>query len=138
MTLKNTKGYVIIESVSDGDKLTQKCECSVYEKEASVIVFYTETEESLAGDVKTSLKITGKTVNLVRRGTYSSNMWFEEGVAAGFRYNMPYGHIDMSLTTKKLDVKKTPGKLEIRLEYDLFNGSDNTKNIMKITIEMGN
>jgi len=51
---------------------------------------------------------------------------------------MPYGNIDMSLTTKKLDVKKTPGKLEIRLEYDLFNGSDNTKNIMKITIEMGN
>ena len=138
MTLKNTKGYVIIESVSDGDKLTQKCECSVYEKEDSIIVFYTETEESLAGDVKSNLKITDKAVNLVRRGTYNSNMWFEEGVESGFRYNMPYGYIDMSLTTEKLVVKKNTDKIEISLEYNLFNGSDNTKNIMKITIEMGN
>ena len=77
MTLKNTKGYVIIESISDGDKLTQQSECSVFEKNDAVIVFYNETEDSLAADVKSTLRINGDSVNLVRKGSYRANMLFE-------------------------------------------------------------
>lgn len=138
MTLKNTKGYVIIESISNGDKLTQKNECSVFEKDNSVMVFYNETEESLAADVKSTLRITEKSVNLVRKGSYRANMLFEKGLKTGFRYHMPYGYIDMHLTTFGVSVKKEENSVTAKLDYELFNGSETTKNTMNITIEMRN
>lgn len=138
MTLKNTKGYVIIESISDGDKLTQQSECSVFEKNDAVIVFYNETEDSLAADVKSTLRINGDSVNLVRKGSYRANMLFEKGLEVGFRYHMPYGYIDMRLKTSGVAVKKEKDRITVKLDYELFNGSETTKNTMNITIEMRN
>ena len=51
---------------------------------------------------------------------------------------MPYGYIDMRLKTSGVAVKKEKDRITVKLDYELFNGSETTKNTMNITIEMRN
>lgn len=141
MISKNTKGRIYIESVSfdsDGQsKIMQSEECTVFEKNSEIFVFYSESEDTLASDVKSKISISDEGVNIVRKGTYRSNIFFKEDYTCNFRYSMPYGDIDMSVTTDALHVSCDEKYIRISLEYKLNNGKDNTKNKMNIKIEKG-
>lgn len=132
MILKNTKGRIEILSETADDKITQKGDCNIYEKGEEIIVFYSEEEQTLSGDVKSTLKIKKNQIDLIRKGTYSSNMIFYEGYEHSFCYNTPYGGIDMKIKTKSI---KFFSPYQFELVYDITNGGETSENRMKITIE---
>ncbi len=134
MTLKNTKGYVIIESVIDNERITSECKCDIYDKEERTIVFYREGESTLAADVKSTLRIEKSRVTLSRSGSYSSCMFFEAGRRCCFSYNMPYGTIEMEIRTKRLSIERTGAQTLVNIEYSMNNGSEISENRMSITV----
>ena len=139
MISKNIKGKIYIESISsdsDGtNKIVQTEECTIFEKSGEIFIFYDESEDTLASDVKSKIKISDDSVNIVRKGTYHSNILFKEGYTCNFRYCMPYGDIDMSVKTDIVKVVNDEKNINISLEYMLNNGEADIKSTMNIKIE---
>ncbi len=86
--------------------------------------------------VTSKIKTEGKTVTVTRMGEFSSEMVYREGETTSFLYKMPYGSLDMSLKTKKAEVKISDNGGEIFLDYSLLFSGTETKNSMRIEIKL--
>lgn len=139
MISKSIKGRIRIKSIQtegcESQTILQTADCTLFEKSGDIYIFYGESEDTLAGDVKSKIKISSDSINIVRKGTYRSNIMFKENYECKFRYYMPYGNIDMSVKTSKADVSTAEKKITIRLVYVLNNGESDIKSRMNITIE---
>lgn len=131
MILKNTKGKITIISENSDGKIEQISDCNIFLKGEEMIIFYSEDENSLDPDVKSTLKIRKDRVELIRKGSYTANMVFFEGHEHSFCYYTPYGVIDMKIKAKKVHFSND----RLDLVYDITNGDDTNENRMEITIE---
>lgn len=81
------------------------------------------------------IKVDGAEVTVQRSGEIKSNMKYTAGKVFEFQYNTPYGAIEMSIYTDKLEYALNEDGGVITLEYILDTGGDKYKNNMKIIIE---
>ena len=115
----------------DGDEVFDVSEpCKFLFKRNTAYILYK------SDGVTSKIKTEGKTVTVTRMGEFSSEMVYREGETTSFLYKMPYGSLDMSLKTKKADVKISDNGGEIFLEYSLLFSGTETKNSMKIEIKL--
>lgn len=103
----------------DRDSQETKAKARYYKKGESHYLFYEEMQEGLKEPVKTRVKLHKKGVEIVRSGAVSTTMIFEEQKKHPTQYHTPYGKLDLSVDTRKINVKETDREIEIRIEYML-------------------
>lgn len=82
-------------------------------------VVYDEVIEGLEGTVKSTIKFTETTVELMRNGAASTRMVFEQDKEYKVLYQMPMGPLDISLYTENMDVNLQEEKIELKINYSL-------------------
>lgn len=82
-------------------------------------VVYDEVIEGLEGTVKSTIKFTETTVELMRNGAASTRMVFELDKEYKVLYQTPMGPLDISLYTENLDVNLQEEKIELKINYSL-------------------
>ncbi len=119
------------------------------EEEASVIMtapgtyhltngkHYLHYEESIEGseDIsKNTIKISSERVVLMKKGIQTAQMIFDLTEADLAVYQTPYGNLTFQTETKLIKIHETQTRLEILMEYALYNDStklsDNRLNIL--------
>lgn len=121
----------IQKSGSEKQEFTQKASCRYMEKGGVYYILYSETEESLAGDVKTKIKAEKNTVTITRTGGYINEMVYKENSENTFLYKMPYGAIEMTLKTHTVKINLDESGGSIELSYTLsYSGEKNQNSII--------
>lgn len=90
------------------------------QKASAWYLTYTEQVEG-AGEVSTTLRLTEKSITLVRQGGVSTRQQFEKGASTHSSYQSPYGPFAMETHTNKLRIryeKEMP--LSVELSYQLW------------------
>lgn len=65
------------------------------------------------------MKISGKAVELTKRGASNVHMLFEKGNTNMTYYNTPYGELLLTITTRDIQVTEQENKLSLLLHYNL-------------------
>lgn len=104
-------------------------EGTITKKEDSYVIEYEESEISGMEGTKTTLKICDNSVSLVREGSITSNLVFENGKEHVSLYGSEYGAFEVVVRTRKVNIKLQEGIGEVELEYIIetqgLNVSDN-------------
>lgn len=111
-------------------------EAKYYEKEGNRYITYKESAVSGLEGTTSTLRIGSDAVTLVRYGRISSRMVFREGRETRTDYDTGYGHFDLSVFTKKIDIGICNNVLNsIYLKYTLLlNSQEHFTNEMNIRI----
>ncbi|MFA9398859.1 MAG: DUF1934 domain-containing protein [Clostridiaceae bacterium] len=91
-----------------------------YDKDGVFYAVYKETKISGMEGTTTTFKIYPDKFTLIRFGTTSTTMEFEEGKEKIIMYNTPYGMLEMKVCTNfmKIDVDDKGG--EIFIDYEMI------------------
>ena len=82
-------------------------------------VIYDEVMEGIEGSVKSKIKFTENSVELMRTGAASTRMVFEEEKEHVALYHTPMGPLSISLYTEKLISSIEEGKIKLEIHYSL-------------------
>lgn len=80
---------------------------------------YEETEISGMEGTTTILTINDKEVLLEREGTTTTKMLFNEKEPSVSLYNTPYGMMELTINTKKLDVEVDDNGGSVKIDYNM-------------------
>lgn len=116
----------------ESDEMEIISEGNYYIQNGKYYIMY--KEDISMGDVSSQIKVDGKTVIIKRKGTYNSEMIYNEDKNYSFVYRMPYGDMAMEIKTNKVKVLlgENGGKLE--LDYLLDAGGNMQKNTVSISV----
>jgi uncharacterized beta-barrel protein YwiB (DUF1934 family) len=93
-----------------------------YKIEDGFKVEYEETKLSGMEGTKTTIIIRDKSFDLIREGTTETKMEFQNNVRTVSMYKTPYGILDVSIHTKKLDINVNEEGGDINTIYMLEIG----------------
>lgn len=95
-----------------------------YERNGSRYILYEEIQEDTGAVIKNALKMKGDgtSLEMTRRGAFSTRMVFEAGREHCADYATPYGCLKLEIATRAVDVAFQDGKMEIRVDYTLSSG----------------
>ncbi|QAT38961.1 DUF1934 domain-containing protein [Clostridium sp. JN-9] len=106
-----------------------------YKKEDSYYAVYEETEISGMKGTTTTLKIEDNKLSLIRIGSTSSKMEFDEKKENVSMYTTPYGTLQLKIKTSDLDVDVNDYGGDVTVNYDLsIVGQVPVKTVLKINI----
>ncbi|KAJ53283.1 uncharacterized beta-barrel protein YwiB (DUF1934 family) [Clostridium tetanomorphum] len=128
-SIQSKKKEDTIEVVTPGD---------FYKKENCYYVVYNETEISGMEGTTTTFRINSQDnkFSLIRMGTTSTKMEFEEKKDNTILYNTPYGTLELKLDTKKLDIDVNDEGGNVTINYNMgVSGQKPQNTILKITIK---
>lgn len=119
---------VIINSMHKGDSgedsIQVNTEGTYYYKNGKHYICYKETDRE-SGEVSNSLlKIWGNIVEMVKRGTGATRLYFEAGRLNNTCINTIMGNISVSIDTKNLKITEETEKLKVIIEYCLIMGGE--------------
>jgi uncharacterized beta-barrel protein YwiB (DUF1934 family) len=102
---------------------------------------YIQYDEAIpdTGEVtKNIIKINKSGISLTKKGKQSSQLEFDFKEKTQAIYHTPYGNLTFGVSTKSINMREEPGRIEVRLSYSLYaddsHVSDNTISI-RITEE---
>lgn len=85
--------------------------------------------------IKTTMKIGGQNITLVRNGVQSTRMVFEKGEMNLASYVTPFGDITLGVNTGELELEESENHLKARVVYGLdMNGEFVTTNTIQIEV----
>lgn len=107
-----------------------------FKKEEKYYAVYEETEISGMKGTTTTLKIEDNKLSLIRIGSTSSKMEFDEKKENVSMYTTPYGTLQLKIKTSDLDVDVDDDGGDITVNYDLsIIGQGPIKTVLKINIK---
>jgi Uncharacterized protein conserved in bacteria len=92
---------------------------SYYYKNGKHFVVYEETLEGEIKPKKNIIKASKEALEIVQKGSYSTNMLFEKNKKNLSFYNTPYGGVSIGITATNLRVKEEADSIGIHVEYAL-------------------
>lgn len=108
-----------------------------YKKNKCYYVIYKETEISGMEGTTTTFKIEDNKFSLVRIGTTSAKIQFEQDMKNVSMYNTPYGTMEVEIKTNKLDIDVNENGGRVYIDYDLyFAGQDPQKTFLEVNIKI--
>lgn len=124
------------DSLGNTDLIQVESKGNLYEKNGDIYVVYKEELEKGVVHVTTTIKISQNEVSIKRFGAVKSDMKFVEGLETITKYRTPQGLFDLKITTKKLDINKSNGLIQLNVEYNmgiegLFDGVNKVKVLIK-------
>lgn len=114
---------VTLESLQDGQKNVMKAAGEVIARGAQLYIRYEEAEQGPRGEavsVRTTIKISGSELKLIRHGSIESEQSFVLGRRLPGFYRSPYTQFNLSTDTRKLDITRKGRSLNVSWEYDLY------------------
>ena len=106
-------------SMEDGDVIEVVSPGKYIKMDSGYKAVYEETEISGMEGTTTILTIKDKEVLLEREGTTSTKMLFNEKEPSVSLYNTPYGMMEITTNTKKLNVEVNDNGGNIKIDYDM-------------------
>jgi len=98
-------------------------------------ILYEDNELSVDSKTSTLLKIGKDSLTLLRHGAVEQEQHFSVGKESASIYRTPYGTLDVSTKTKKIDIKYDSPVGTIDIEYTLsINGKWQSDNGLHISI----
>lgn len=107
------------DALGETTNLEFTSEGQFYHKNGMSYILYEETSSSGMGRTKTLLKIAADSVGLVRKGDIEQEQLFSSGVKSASKYHTPYGDIEVSVHTKKIDIAKGSISSSVHLFYEM-------------------
>ncbi|MBT2292278.1 DUF1934 domain-containing protein [Paenibacillus albidus] len=122
--LQSDKYPVSIQLVSlqDGQQSVLNVSGEVISKGSQLYVRYEELQQGPQGEsvsVRTTVKISGSELKLIRHGAVQSEQTFEAGRQLPGFYRSPYTQFNLSTQTRKLDVVRKGRDFTVSWDYDL-------------------
>ncbi|WP_310830917.1 DUF1934 domain-containing protein [Paenibacillus pedocola] len=114
---------VTLESLQDGQRNVMKAAGEVIARGAQLYIRYEEAEQGPRGEsvsVRTTIKISGSELKLIRHGSIESEQSFVLGRRLPGFYRSPYTQFNLSTDTRKLDITREGRSLKVSWEYDLY------------------
>ena len=105
--------------MEDGDVIEVVSPGKYIKMDSGYKAVYEETEISGMEGTTTTLIIKDKEVLLEREGTTSTKMLFNEKEPSVSLYNTPYGMMEITINTKKLNVEVNDNGGNIKIDYDM-------------------
>ncbi|ENZ01030.1 DUF1934 domain-containing protein [Clostridium thermobutyricum] len=87
--------------------------------EDEFVAKYKETEISGMAGTNTTLRVNKDYVVLEREGSTSTKMDFRKGESTVSLYNTPYGMLELTINTHKLNIDVTENGGKVFIEYDM-------------------
>lgn len=124
------------DTQGENDTIEFFTEARYYEKEGGRYITYKESEISGLEGTASTLKVSSDAVTLMRFGSISSRMVFEEGRETKTDYDTGYGNFELAVFTEKLDIGVCNNRLNsIYLKYILkLNSQEHFTNEMNIRV----
>lgn len=114
---------ITLVSLQDGQRNVMKANGEVVSKGPHLYIQYEELEQGPRGEkisVRTTIKIAGNQLKLIRHGGIQSEQSFQSGRRLPGFYRSPYTQFNLSTETNKLDVVREGRSLTVAWEYDLY------------------
>ena len=107
-----------------------------YKKDDCYYVVYKETEISGMEGTTTTLKIYPDSFTLIRMGTTSTKMEFEQNNEEVVLYNTPYGVMELKIKTKDLKVNVNDDGGDVLINYNMVISGQKPQNTeLKVNIK---
>lgn len=90
-----------------------------YKRDEKHYVLYEEMLEDITGTTNCTIEISGKKLDIIKRGINNVHMIFEENTKNTTFYHTPYGDLLVGIYTKLMKVKEEEDKLTVDVEYSL-------------------
>lgn len=120
------------------DSIKMKAVANSYEKNGLLYVIYKESNLNKEQETTTMLKIGKDNLTLVRSGGVKQQQVFIQGMESVSDYQTPYGILKMMVKTHRLKMILS-AKSTIEIDYSLYiNGSWQSDNSLKISMEPAN
>lgn len=107
------------QNEDDGEAVEVVTPGEYYEKNGSYYAVYKETEISGMEGTTTTLKIAKDSFWLIRMGSTSTKMEFNNSKEDFSLYNTPYGILQLKINTKELNINVGEDGGDVRVNYDL-------------------
>lgn len=91
-----------------------------YFRNGSHYIFYVEETEDSGGSIQTSLKLSGNSLELTRKGAINSRMVFEQGRRHVTDYVTPFGRLRLETATSRILCLEEEKRIHIKAEYELW------------------
>lgn len=128
------KGTQIYEENKDVTEFTTEAQMETGDN--LIKLYYNESEEIGAKDVKTELLVSGKRLELIRSGSLSGGLTVEKGKRHTCLYNTPYGDFMVGVYGEAVNASVDDKGGKIYLSYTLdVNSGLLSRNIMEIEIK---
>ena len=120
------------DKLGNKDTIKIKSNGKMYDKNGETYIVYKEKLGNEEESFTTTIKISKEEVSIKRFGTVNSNMVFNKEKPSVSRYHTGQGIFEIKIDTKKLDIIKHEGSMDIIINYDinivdLFEGYNNIK-----------
>lgn len=99
-------------------------EAKFYKKYDTYYIVYEETEITGMEGTKTTIKISGDVVSLIRFGSISSNMTFEKGVKHACNYGTGFGFLDVLTEGNEVKINLNECGGEVYVDYEVEIGGE--------------
>lgn len=107
-----------------------------YKKNDCYYAIYEETELSGMAGTTTTIKIKPNEFSLIRMGTTNARVEFKDSYKNISMYNTPYGTLELSVQTKKLDIDINENGGKVSVDYDMsLSGQPPLKTTLNIGIK---
>lgn len=124
------------QSNNDSDEIQVITPGKFYKKNKSYYAIYKETEISGMEGTTTTFKIEESKFSLIRIGSTSAKMEFEENTRNISMYTTPFGTMEVEVETNKLDIDISENGGKIYIDYNLcVSGQDLQKTFLMINIK---
>lgn len=115
---------IIINSMHNGesgeDSIQVNTEGTYYYKNGKHYICYKETDKE-SGEVSNSLlKVWANNVEMVKRGTGATHLYFETGKLNNTYLHTVMGNIFVSIDTGYVEITEETDKLKVNIEYSLI------------------
>ncbi|MNI41126.1 hypothetical protein D3C73_953710 [compost metagenome] len=114
---------ITLESLQDGQKNVQSAAGEAVSRGGQLYIRYEEAEQGPRGEaisVRTTIKISGSELKLIRHGSIESEQSFALGRRLPGFYRSPYTQFNLSTDTRKLEINRTGRSLQVSWDYDLY------------------
>lgn len=136
----NKKVLISVKTVQilDGqpEEIELITEGEYYKEGNEFIASYDESEISGMQGTKTTMKIENDSLEIMRKGTTNSNMFFKKDLNHVSLYSTPYGSLEVTVKPSKIfiDMDELGGKVELAYKMEA-TGLETMDSILELNIK---
>ena len=116
--LVTIKGLQSLEETSDAEEVELVAKGDYYFKNGHHYIFFEERIEGFTEPTKNSIKISGNSVEVKKKGLTNVQMIFEENKKNLTYYATPFGNLQMGIAATKIDIKEQENSLDLLIDAE--------------------